>query len=216
MALSNEEIHRYARHIILPEVGGRGQLKLKNAHVLVAGLGPTGAFAALYLAAAGVGRIDLYDPEEAGDGPDLLRWEGEAGARSQSAAAKLRAINPAAEVHVVDHPVHHVDRSLTVAVVTCRLAPAPGGVPIVVAGTQGKIGAVTVIAPEARYAAGQGGEQAAAVVPDAPDADPAAAGVIGSAAATEAIKLMVGAGRPLTDRVLRYDALIAQFRTETK
>src|SRR5437763_6485117 len=59
--LSNEEILRYSRHLIMPEVGMEGQLKLKNAKVLLVGTGGLGAPLGLYLAAAGVGRIGLVD-----------------------------------------------------------------------------------------------------------------------------------------------------------
>src|SRR6201985_3236695 len=60
-SLSNEEILRYSRHLIMPEVGMEGQLKLKNAKVLLVGTGGLGAPLGLYLAAAGVGRIGLVD-----------------------------------------------------------------------------------------------------------------------------------------------------------
>src|SRR5258707_11148580 len=59
--LSNEEILRYSRHLIMPEVGMEGQLKLKNARVLLIGTGGLGAPLGLYLAAAGVGRLGLVD-----------------------------------------------------------------------------------------------------------------------------------------------------------
>src|SRR6202047_1915182 len=61
VSLSNEEILRYSRHLIMPEVGMEGQLKLKSAKVLLIGTGGLGAPLGLYLAAAGVGRIELVD-----------------------------------------------------------------------------------------------------------------------------------------------------------
>jgi len=60
-SLSNEEILRYSRHLIMPEVGMEGQLKLKNAKVLLIGTGGLGAPLGLYLAAAGVGKLGLVD-----------------------------------------------------------------------------------------------------------------------------------------------------------
>src|SRR6202034_4217739 len=60
-ALSNDEILRYSRHLIMPEVGMEGQLKLKNAKLLMVGAGGLGAPLGLYLAAAGVGRIGVVD-----------------------------------------------------------------------------------------------------------------------------------------------------------
>ena len=64
MALSNEQIERYSRHIILKEVGAKGQKKLLNAKVLIIGAGGLGAPAAMYLAAAGVGTIGIVDADE--------------------------------------------------------------------------------------------------------------------------------------------------------
>ena len=71
MAFTNEQLERYSRHIILKEVGVKGQKKLLNAKVLIIGAGGLGAPAALYLAAAGVGTIGIADDLRSGTGPML-------------------------------------------------------------------------------------------------------------------------------------------------
>lgn len=203
MPLSNEEVLRYSRHIILPEVGGRGQLKLKASRVLLAGLGPTGSVAALYLAAAGIGAFALYDPDLASGAEDFSRWTGEEGARAELAAAKMTAINPDASVNVVAHPdLSAVDVVLVTSGDPLQFRSA--NVPVVVAGTAGMSGSATVLIPGALAPEG--------ITTDASDAFLPAAGVVGSIAATEVVKLILGAGRILSGRVLRYDGLSASFR----
>lgn len=102
MALSDDEIERYARHIVLPEVGGPGQNKLKNASVLVIGAGGLGAPALLYLAAAGIGRIGIVD-DDAVSLSNLQRQVIHTTARigvakTESAARQIAEINPHVEV----------------------------------------------------------------------------------------------------------------------
>jgi molybdopterin-synthase adenylyltransferase len=230
MPLSNEEVLRYARHIILPEVGGRGQQALKEARLLIAGLDQAAVVAGLYLAAAGVGSISLCDPDGSADEepdparaePDLARWAGEHQSRAEAVAAKLRAVNPAAIVHVLPSPaVEAVDLVLWFA----GALALPVGVPVVTARVRGAAGSLTVIPageapppgslgdrPEPDLA--PGAEPAKAPDPAARALEAAAAGVIGSAAATEAVKVVLGRGRLLTGRLLRYDALRAAFREE--
>src|SRR5512137_903051 len=103
--LSNEEILRYSRHLIMPEVGMEGQLKLKNAKVLLIGTGGLGAPLALYLAAAGVGRLGLVDFDVV-DFSNLqrqvLHTTADVGRpKLESAREKLEAINP--EIEIVTH-----------------------------------------------------------------------------------------------------------------
>src|SRR5215469_4463289 len=106
--LSNEEILRYSRHLIMPEVGMDGQLKLKNAKILCIGTGGLGAPLGLYLAAAGVGRIGLVD-FDAVDYTNLQRQvlfatEDVGHPKIAAAAKRLRGLNP--EIQIDTFEVH--------------------------------------------------------------------------------------------------------------
>ena len=105
MALSSDEVERYARHIVLPEVGGPGQQKLKAAKVLVVGAGGLGAPVLFYLAAAGVGVIGIVDNDTVSLSNlqrQVVHTTARIGAlKTGSAAATLNAINP--HVQVIEH-----------------------------------------------------------------------------------------------------------------
>src|SRR5215217_1865893 len=106
-SLSPQEIERYARHIVLPEIGGSGQQKLKAARVLVVGAGGLGAPVLLYLAAAGIGTIGIVDDDDVSlsnlqrqiihGTPDVSR------AKVESAKSAMMRVNPHVIVHT--HPV---------------------------------------------------------------------------------------------------------------
>src|SRR5436190_1922290 len=103
-----DQVSRYARHLILPEVGGAGQRKLLNSSVLLLGAGGLGSPAALYLAAAGVGTLGIVDFDEV-DASNLQRQilDGTADVgkpKTQSAAETLQSINP--DVKVIEHRLH--------------------------------------------------------------------------------------------------------------
>ncbi|HEY3695472.1 molybdopterin-synthase adenylyltransferase MoeB [Phenylobacterium sp.] len=231
MTFSDAEVERYARHLVLREIGGPGQQALKAASVLVVGAGGLGAPACLYLAAAGVGRIVLVDPDVV-DRSNLQRQvlyaEADIGRpKVEVAARRLAGLNP----HVVVEPVQ------------ARLEPANAAglvrpVDLVLDGTddfatrfainaacvaEGKTlvsgaigrwtGHVGVFAGKPCYRC---------LVPETPpDAETcsavgvlgALAGVIGSMMAVETVKLVACAGEPLTGRLLVYDALAAETRT---
>ena len=101
--LSNEQLERYSRHIILKEVGAKGQKKLLNAKVLIIGAGGLGAPAAMYLAAAGVGTIGIADADEV-DLSNLTKTDHSFNSRMsvrqklQSAKETMEAINPDVKV----------------------------------------------------------------------------------------------------------------------
>ena len=106
-SLLPEEMLRYSRHLLIPAVGEAGQLRLKNASVLMIGTGALGSPSAMYLAAAGVGRIGLVDPDVV-DASNLQRqilhgesWVGKS--KLESAAARLKEVNPHVKVEL--HPV---------------------------------------------------------------------------------------------------------------
>jgi molybdopterin-synthase adenylyltransferase len=105
MALSSDEVERYARHLVLPEVGGPGQNKLKAARVLVIGAGGLGAPLLLYLAAAGVGYIGICDHDTVGLSNlqrQIIHTTPNVGKlKTQSAAELMQAINP--HVEVIQH-----------------------------------------------------------------------------------------------------------------
>ncbi|MEI8259808.1 MAG: ThiF family adenylyltransferase [Deltaproteobacteria bacterium] len=107
MSLTSDELHRYARHVVLPQVGIAGQERLKAASVLVVGLGGLGSPAALYLAAAGVGRVGLMDFDQVDESNlqrQVLHGTASIGvAKVESARARLHDLNPhvALDVHDV-------------------------------------------------------------------------------------------------------------------
>ena len=231
MAFSDEEVERYARHLVLREIGGQGQQALKRARVLLVGAGGLGAPAALYLAAAGVGHIGLVDPDIVSlsnlqrqvlydvtdiDAPKVV-----------AARERLAGLNP--NVEIACHP-HRLESSNAAALMA--------GYDLVLDGTDDfavrfavNAAAVRLGKPLVSGAIGrwtgqvgvfQGRPCYRCLVPDLPpDAETCAvvgvvgalAGVIGSMMAMEAIKIVTGAGEALIGRLLIYDALSAEVRT---
>ncbi|MDX5329614.1 MAG: molybdopterin-synthase adenylyltransferase MoeB [Caulobacteraceae bacterium] len=231
MLFSDAEVERYARHLVLREIGGSGQQRLKAAKVLIVGAGGLGAPASLYLAAAGVGEIVLVDPDAA----DLSNLQRQVIFRSadigtpkvEAAAAHLTALNP----HVKVTPV-------AARLDAANAAELVSGVDLVLDGTDdfatrfcvnaacvahGKTlvsGAIGRWTGQVGVFSGQPCYQC--LVPETPpDAETCAAvgvvgalaGVIGSMMALEAVKVITGAGEPLAGRLLIYDGLAAETRT---
>jgi molybdopterin/thiamine biosynthesis adenylyltransferase len=231
MSFSDEEVDRYARHLVLREIGGAGQQALKAASVLIVGAGGLGAPAALYLAAAGVGRVGLVDPDTVAlsnlqrqilyDSGDVGRAKVEAAAErltglnahvaTQPIAARLGPDNAAALVRPYDLVLDGTDDFATrFAVNDACLAE---GKPLVSGAIGRWTGQVGVFSGRPCYRC---------LVPDIPpEAETCAtvgvigalAGVIGAMMALEAIKLITRAGESLTGRLLIYDALAAETRT---
>lgn len=225
------EIERYARHLVLREVGGPGQQRLKAARVLIVGAGGLGAPAALYLAAAGVGRLTLADPDVV-DRSNLQRQvlyiEADIGRPKAAAAAqRLSALNPHLEIEgfeggfddsTADELCADADLVLDgtddfAVRYAVNAACVRHGLPLVSGAIGRWTGQVGVFKGRPCYRC---------LVPEIPpDAETcvavgvvgALAGVIGSVMALEAIKLITGAGEPLAGRLLLYDALAAETRT---
>lgn len=231
MSFSEAEVERYARHLVLREVGGPGQQKLKAARVLVVGAGGLGAPAALYLAATGVGTIGLVDPDTVSLSNlqrQVLYATADVGrSKVEAASDHLRALNP--NMTVESHPVW-LDRSNAETVVSgydfvldgtddfaTRFAVSDACVAQGKALVSGALGRWT-----GQVGVFQGQPCYRCLVPEIPpDAETCAlvgvvgalAGVIGSMMALETVKLITGAGEPLSGRLLIYDALAGETRT---
>lgn len=242
MSFSEQEVERYARHLVLREIGGPGQQKLKAARVLIVGAGGLGAPAALYLAAAGVGEIGLADPDAVALSNlqrQVIYAVADVGRpKAQAAAERLAALNP----HVRVTPVA---QALTAA----NARELARGYDLVLDGTDDFAtrfavndaclaeGKALVSGALGRWS-GQVGVFAAGLTRDKPlaqrqpcyrcltphippDAETCAmvgvvgalAGVVGSMMALEAVKLIAGAGEPLTGRLWLYDGLDGESRT---
>lgn len=234
-AFSATELDRYARHIILREVGGQGQKALRNARVLVVGAGGLGSPALQYLAAAGVGTIGVID-DDVVDNANLQRQIIHTDARIGdpkviSAADAMTAQNPFATVRPYNRRLTDVDAAGIIGdydlvldgcdnFATRYLVNATCtalGKPLIAAALTQWEGQISLYDPASDAPC------YACIFPDAPDADlvPSCAeagvigplpGVIGSMMALEAVKEITGAGQGLRGRLMIYDALYAQTR----
>jgi len=232
--LSSEELQRYARHLILPEVGVEGQRKLRDARVLIVGVGGLGSPAALYLAAAGVGTLGLVDfdvVEYSNLQRQVLHGTSAVGKpKLASAATRLRDVNP--HVELVHHEAHLTSQNALEIL---------SGYDVILDGSDNfptrylvndacaLLGKPDVYGSIFRFD-GQASVFWAARgpcyrclyrEPPPPELVPSCAeggvlgvlpGIIGSIQALEAIKLILGAGETLVGRLLLLDALRMKFR----
>lgn len=238
MELSDEQFHRYARHLILDEVGEDGQEKLLASRVLVVGAGGLGAPLLMYLAAAGVGTLGIVDDDEV-DLTNLQRQvvhaTGSVGRKkTESAKDTLAALNPG--INVVTHDVRLTGENAEEILAGYDLvadgsdnfetryllndACYRSGMPLVAAAMLRFEGQLFTFrrnddAPTACYRC---------IFPEAPPADlvprceeagilGALAGVMGSLQTTEVLKELLGLGESLAGRMLLYDALNTGFHT---
>ncbi|KAF1690500.1 molybdopterin-synthase adenylyltransferase MoeB [Pseudoxanthomonas taiwanensis] len=231
-------LERYSRHLRLPEVGVAGQRRLQQARVLLVGAGGLGSPAAYYLAAAGVGHLRIVDDDHVDRSNlqrQILHTEDAVGTpKVESAAARLRALNPRVRIEpvaarVVSDNVEALLEGMDVGVDGSDNFPlryllndacVKLGKPLVYGAVQRFEGQVSV------FDAGRRRGQAPCYrclfpEPPPPEFAPNCAeagvlgvlpGIIGLLQATEAVKLLLGIGTPLTGRLLQFDALGMRFR----
>lgn len=234
--LSEVELERYARHIVMREIGGPGQMRLRKAKVLVVGAGGLGAPALIYLAGAGVGTIGVIDDDIVSLSNlqrQIIHTDDRSGMpKVFSAETAMKALNP----HVTVRPYH---RRLTADIAEelfaeydlildgsdsfatrqmVNAAAVATGRPLVAGAIAQWEGQVTVYDPA-------GGAPCLACIfpePPAPGQAPSCAeagvigalpGVVGSMMALEAIKEITGAGATLRDKMMIYDGLYADTRS---
>ena len=234
---SPAELQRYSRHFLLPEIGMEGQLHLKNASVLIVGAGGLGSPVALYLAAAGVGRIGLVDfdnVDEANLHRQILYGESDIGRpKLEAAKERLQETNPHIQIDL--HPVR-LDASNTVQIISDYDIVADGtdnfatrylvNDACVMAGVPNAYATVSRFDGQASVFCAPNGPCYRCLFPEPPPAElvPSCAdagvlgvlpGLLGTIQATEVLKLLLGLGDPLIGRLLLVDALSMQFRTLT-
>jgi molybdopterin/thiamine biosynthesis adenylyltransferase len=232
MTLSADESRRYARHLVLKDIGGAGQQKLKAGKVLVIGAGGLGSPAIAYLVAAGIGTIGVVDDDVVGLSNlqrQIIHRTQDAGvSKARNATTFAMALNPNVNIvpHVVRLSAENADGLLSGYDLVLdgsdnfetRRAVAEAaeraGVPLVSGAVSMWDGQVTVFLP--------GGRRFADLYPETPNPEDLPSceavgvlgpvtGVIGTLMAMEALKLITGSGTPLGGRLLLYDGRAARF-----
>ena len=231
--LTDAELDRYARHLVLHEIGGAGQMRLRQARVLVVGAGGLGSPICLYLAAAGVGHVTLADDDTVSLSNlqrqvifrDDLRGE----PKAYAAAEAMLRLNPHLDVTPLIRRITEADRDLIAehdlvidgtdsfaGRAAINAACVAAGVPLLSGAIGQWEGQVTLFDPA------RGSPCMACLFPTAPLRDAPCAeagvvgalpGVIGSMMALEAIKHLTGAGQELRGRMMIWDGLYGESRT---
>jgi molybdopterin/thiamine biosynthesis adenylyltransferase/rhodanese-related sulfurtransferase len=232
--LSREEILRYSRHLIMPEVGMEGQLKLKRARVLMIGTGGLGAPLGLYLAAAGVGHLGLVDFDVV-DSSNLQRQvtftTADVGKpKSEAAKARLSALNPMIEIQSFDTRLtseNALDLFKDFDIIVDGTDNFPTRFLVndacLLLGKPNVYGSIFRFEGQATVFGYPGGPCYRCLYPEPPPPGlvPSCAeggvlgvlpGIVGSIQAMETIKLILGNGEPLVGRLLLFDALAMRFR----
>jgi len=234
VTLSNEEIRRYSRHLIMPEVGMEGQKKLKGSSVLLVGAGGLGSPLAMYLAAAGVGRIGIVDFDVV-DFSNLQRQIAYSTAdigKSKLDAARERIIGINPNVHVETYETQLTsENALNILKNYDVIIDGTDNFPTrylvndasVLLGKPNVYGSIFRFEGQASVFYAKEGPCYRCLYPEPPPPGlvPSCAeggvlgvlpGIVGTIQATEAIKLIVGQGDPLIGRLLLFDALSMKFR----
>ena len=233
--LSHEEILRYSRHLLIPDVGLEGQKKLKAASVLIVGTGGLGSPVALYLAAAGVGRIGLVDYDVV-DFSNLQRQviHGESrlgDLKVESARDRMLDLNPEIQIDVYNEVINS-ENAFRIAETYDIIVDGTDNFPTrylindlcVLTGKTNVYGSIFRFDGQASVFAAEEGPCYRCLFPEPPPPGlvPSCAeggvlgvlpGTIGSIQATETLKIILGIGEPLIGRLLLYDALDLSFQT---
>lgn len=233
--LTNDEIRRYGRHLIMPEFGLEGQRRLKASSVLIIGTGGLGSPLALYLAAAGIGRIGLVDydtVDESNLQRQIVHGQSTLGVlKVDSAKQRLLDLNPTLQVDTYNVPLTS-DNAIEIMTPYDVIIDGTDNFPTryLVNDACVKLGKPNVYGSILRFEGqlsvffGQEGPCYRCMFPEPPPPGlvPNCAeagvlgvlpGVIGTMQATEAIKLITGIGDPMIGRMLLYDALEMSFTT---
>jgi adenylyltransferase/sulfurtransferase len=234
MNLTNDEIRRYSRHLLLPEIGMEGQRKLKESSILLIGAGGLGSPLALYLAAAGVGHLGIVDADvvdESNLQRQVLHGTSALGrAKVDSARERLVDVNPFIEVRTYNEAF----TSANAMDIVCEYDMVIDGTDnfptrylsndvCVLLGKPNIYGSIFRFDGQVSVFWAEHGPCYRCLHPEPPPPGmvPSCAeggvlgilpGVIGTLQATEAIKVLLGIGEPLIGRLLTYDALAMRFR----
>ena len=233
--LSHEEIRRYSRHLIMPEVGMEGQCKLKQASVLCVGAGGLGSPLALYLAAAGVGHIGVVDfdvVDESNLQRQIIHGTSVIGMpKLESARKRMLDLNPHIEITGYEEPLTSVNAMDIIAHYDIVADGTDNfqtryltNDACVLLGKPNVYGSIFRFEGQASVFYAKEGPCYRCLFPEPPPPGlvPSCAeggvlgvlpGVIGTIQATEVVKLIIGQGEPLIGRLLLYDALEMSFTT---
>ncbi|MBA2688045.1 MAG: molybdopterin-synthase adenylyltransferase MoeB [Gemmatimonadaceae bacterium] len=235
VGLSSDELRRYSRHLLLQNVGEEGQLKLKNARVLLIGAGGLGSPAAMYLAAAGVGTLGIVDADRVDETNlqrQILHGSSDIGRpKTDSARDTIGEINPLTAVQLYPERITS-ENALAIAMDYDLLVDGSDNFPTrylindtgVILGRPVIYGSIFRFEGQVSVFATENGPCYRCLFRDPPPPGliPSCAeagvfgvlpGIVGTIQATEAIKYILGVGETLVGRLLLIDALSMQFRT---